>query len=146
MTPLAQRATRALHLARAADPDHTDRDTSQPTRRLRAHQARELAALLGVDPGHVIATADPNRAYGSYPGHLLTITDTTTYRFIPELGTDTVFYLLGPCPGCGAEVPVADIAQLADLGHHLTAGSPAPFHAQRWDTNHQPRCPHGGTD
>lgn len=145
---LAQRATRALELARAADPDHTDRDTSRGIHRLRARLVRELTATLGVDPGDVVATADPDRVYGGYPGQLLTVfDDDCVYRFIPEVGNDDTFYLLGPCAECGADVPVAKIAQLADLGTHLTGGAPsAPHEDQAWDPNHRPGCPNAATD
>jgi len=101
--PLAQRAARALTIAQAADTAYTDWDTPNPvTRRRRGRLARTLAAILGVDPASVIATADPDRSYGGYPGDLLTvIEDDTAYRFVPAEGfSEDGFCLLGPCPTC----------------------------------------------
>lgn len=146
--PLAHRAARALTNARAADPHHRNREDSYPTRRLRARMARELAAILGVDPVTVTATADPDRSYGGYPGHLLTVIDNeVTYRFVPTGGfSEDGFCLLGPCPGCGSEVPVAEINQLADLGHYLETGPPQQFDNQLWDRRHHAGCPHGLDD
>jgi len=146
---IADRATRALDLARTADPDHASREDNGDIRRFRAQLARNLAATLGVDAGLVVATADPNRVYGGRPGHLLTVTDDeTVYRFVPaSVNWDNAFCLLGPCPACGADVPVSEVAQLADLGHYLVAGpSPAHLDDHRSDRNHLPTCTHAATD
>ena len=97
---LAQRAAQALTNARAADPDHRGAHGTYHARRLRARMARALAGILGVDPVTVTAATDPDRSYGGYPGHLLTVIDNdTTYRFVPILGCpDDGFCLLGPLP------------------------------------------------
>lgn len=41
------------------------------------------------------------------------------------------FHLLGPCPICGASVPLAAIVRLADLGVFLAEG-PAPIPDGGW--------------
>jgi hypothetical protein len=84
---------------------------SAHVRRVRAALARDVAAMLGVPPAHVVVTADPLRGYGSggFPGHLIIVHDpddpATIYRFIPETGNSGggggSYLLLGECPGCG---------------------------------------------
>ncbi len=147
--PLAQRAARALTIAQAADTAYTDWDTPNPvTRRRRGRLARTLAAILGVDPASVIATADPDRSYGGYPGDLLTvIEDDTAYRFVPAEGfSEDGFCLLGPCPTCESDVPVVEVNQLADLGHYLDNGPHAALGKHLFDRHHRPGCPHGSDD
>ena len=147
--PLAQRAAQAVAIAQTLDPAYADWDVPNPqTRRRRGRMARDLAAILGVDPACVIATADPDRSYAGYPGHLLTVIDQdTTYRFVPDAGfSEDGFCLLGPRPGCGNDVAVAEINQLADLGHYLEIGPPEQFGPHLVDLNHQPGCPHGSHD
>jgi hypothetical protein len=131
-----ERAAVALARARAAGIPTSLVDTAHQ-RRLRAAMIRDVAALLGVPPEHVLVTDDPVRAYGSMPGQLVTVQDpddpTVQLRFIPEPGnTGTgggAYLLLTPCPGCSLpdavrEVPTMSVASLADLGDALVA-SPA---------------------
>lgn len=144
---LADSATRAFHIARAADPDYDTHDSY--TRGLRAQMARTLALILGLDPVTVIGAPDPTRTYlRGHPGHVFTVTDNdTTYRFAPSIGAREVFCLLGPCLACGAEVPVAEITQLADLGQYITREGlhQIDLNDHRWDPNHPPDCWHTNT-
>jgi hypothetical protein len=103
---------------------------------LRARLVRELAGLLGIDPASVAAAADPDRTHLGYHAHRLTVTEPDptlggddnaagggSFRFIPIIGHETMFALLGRCPDCvAADVPVAAITQLADLGYYLATG------------------------
>lgn len=161
---LSVRAARAYLQAREADPDYGRDELLGHVRALRARYVRELAGLLGIDPGHVVAVDDPARAYGGR-GHLLIVTDPEPrplaraaseqpdetegvgprrYRFIPDLARTGTFRLLGACSGCGAEVATALIGQLADLGLALAPGrAPVP---DPWDANHTPHCPHHRDD
>ena len=103
-------------------------------------------SVLAYAPAHVTDTHpghsnDHSRDHGT--GHT-EIIQVFVYRFIPCLGTTDTFHLLGPCPRCRAEVPIAVIAQLADLGHVLATGAPAePSDELRWDPHHEPDCPYG---
>lgn len=163
---LSVRAAHAYRQACEADPDYGREELLGHVGALRARYVRELAGLLGIDPGHVVAVDDPARAYGAC-GHLLIVTDPEPhppavraadqpdehetsgagprrYRFIPDLAQPDTFRLLGTCPGCGAEVATARIGQLADLGLALAPGvTPAP---DPWDANHAPLCPLHRTD
>ena len=65
-----ERAAVALARARAAGAAASLVDTAHQ-RRLRAAMIRDVAALLGVSPEHVLVTDDPVRAYGSMPGQLM---------------------------------------------------------------------------
>lgn len=137
---LADHATRAFRIALAVNPNHNNND--HRARETRARLARTLALILGIDPVTVVATQDPNLPR---LGHLFTVTDgDTTYQFVPAIEHEGIFYLLGPCPECGAEVPIAEITQLADLGQHLAGHAPPPteFNDHRWDPNHHPTCTH----
>ena len=124
-----ERAVAALGRARAAAVPPTAIDTAFQ-RRLRAALTRDLVALLGVAPEHIVVADDPARSYGAMPGQLVTVHDpddpTVVLRFIPEPGnTGTgggAYLLLGACPGCSdldtlRDVPILSIATLADLGH-----------------------------
>ena len=133
-----ERAAAALVRAREAGVP-VPASTPPYRRRLRAALTRDVAALLGVPPEHVVVTDDPARCYGGVPGQLITVHDpddpTAVLRFIPEPGnTGTgggAYLLLDACPGCSdrttvREVPTLSIAGLADLGHyhHRLAGHP----------------------
>ena len=99
--------------------------------RLRVRVCRDVAVMLDVPAAYVVATDDPDRAYGSHPGHLLTVHDpddpTTVYRFVPEPGLGGIYLLLDECPACAApRVPMATVSGMADLVAHLAATRPAP--------------------
>lgn len=90
-----------------------------------------LAAALGVDPGHVTAVPDSERAHGlsSAPEVRLVVREPGRagrhFEFVPEYGSTERFVLLAPCPGCQRIVPAFAVATLADLGRHLAeAGAP----------------------
>jgi hypothetical protein len=128
---LAERAVRAARAHRAADPDgfHHRHDNPEAWNRWarRARVARTVAAALQVPVDAVLVTDDPHRTYptrtGEVPGDLITVTDLPTghaWRFIPDHTTPgQAWLLLDHCLGCSAEVPVARVATLADLGDHL---------------------------
>jgi hypothetical protein len=139
-------AARAIAAAIATD---AARGTSpKPVQHWRAaHQrsvARMLSVILGVDPVDITIRDDPDRDYGSWNGVLAVVVDPghRSWRFIDIPGVEDVFLLLGSCPSCGGEVPVADIAELGDLGRHLVA--PAILATQPHfigDDNHKTDCP-----
>lgn len=87
-----------------------------------------LAALLGIDPAQVRPEGGWTRVVRRGAPIVLHATDPDdpdrTYRFSyrDPLFDDEPFHLLGPCPRCGAQVPLAEIVRLADLGAFLTDG------------------------
>ncbi|MFC7306799.1 hypothetical protein ACFQVC_21525 [Streptomyces monticola] len=95
-----------------------------------ARIAVRLAAALGLDADDVTVTPDWLRCR-TVPGEpaLATVTDSgETYTFLVRCSyvEDEPFELLGPCPECAAQVPLADVRHLADLGMYLARG-PAPL-------------------
>ena len=120
-------------------PDAPRSGVAVQQRRMRARLARDLAATLGVHPAHVVATADPIRSHGGFPGLLLSVDDLDVddldhqpddggrarFRFVPEAGWDSIYCLLDACPSCGGEVPMAEVSVLADLGLYLEATRPS---------------------
>ncbi|WP_434450150.1 hypothetical protein [Lentzea sp. E54] len=94
-------------------------------------------------------TDDPQREYrtrdGTVPGDLITITEHLTgrlWRFIPDNTTPGIAWLLlDSCPSCGAEIPRAHIAGLADLGDYLDPDSDlSSIIEARDDSLHSPGC------
>jgi len=150
---LAGRAVRVAHAHRAADRDGflcRNNSAEQWNRwARRARVARTIATALQVHVDSVIVTDDPQREYstrdGTVPGDLITVTEHLTgrlWRFVPDNTTPgTAWLLLDLCPGCGAEIPVAHVAGLADLGDHLDPGSDlSPIAEARDDSLHAPGC------
>ncbi|WP_231500202.1 hypothetical protein [Saccharothrix sp. NRRL B-16314] len=150
---LAERAMRAAHAHRAADPHgfHHRHDNPEAWNRWarRARVARTVATALQVPTDAVLATDDPHRTYptrtGEVPGDLITVTDPatgSTWRFIPDHTTPgQAWLLLDRCPGCDAETSVARVATLADLGDYLAPGHNAPLLREIRDiADHQPSC------
>jgi|SRR5947199_4511581 len=96
---------------------------------LRRHRARvteRLIVMLGVPPSHVAVGGDPLHRFGTWPGAVAAVDDPDTgrrYRFLASPGDhETALLLLDECPECaGDQVPVAEIATLADLGRYLAA-------------------------
>jgi hypothetical protein len=156
----------ALARARATGTPVLAATDSAHLARVRAAVARDIGAMLGVAPTHIVVTADPLRGYGGYPGHLITVydpdDDTTVWQFIPETATlasaGGAYLLLGACPGCASDrhVPIATIHGLADLGLHLERVHPTPQERDDPDAvddgsdvpveffddpGHQPDCP-----
>jgi hypothetical protein len=93
-----------------------------------------LAALLGIDPAQVRPDGGWTRIVRRGAPIVLQATDpddpdrTYTFSYRDPLFDDEPFHLLGPCPQCGAQVPLAEIVRLADLGAFLADG-PAPIPA-----------------
>ncbi|KAA2253300.1 hypothetical protein F0L68_33355 [Solihabitans fulvus] len=149
---LSERAVRAAHAHRTADPDGFSRrhDPDQWNRwARRARVARTIAAALQVSVDTVLVTDDPHHQYptrtGPVPGDLITVTDPVTgraWRFIPDFTTPgDGWLLLDQCPDCATEVPLTRIATLSDLGDYLDPDGDAPIADEaRDDSNHQPDC------
>jgi hypothetical protein len=126
---IATAAAAALALGHPPAPAHPDGHDAR-VHRLRVGMCRDVAVMLDVPAAYVVATDDPDRAYGPHPGHLLTVHDpddpTTVYRFVPEPGLGGIYLLLDECPACAApRVPMATVSGLADLGAYLAATRPA---------------------
>ncbi|MFI9811544.1 hypothetical protein [Saccharothrix variisporea] len=156
---LAERAVHAARTHRAADPDgfHHRHDTRETWNRWarRARVARTVAAALQVPLDAVLVTDDPHRTYptrnGEVPGDLITVTDPPTgqaWRFIPDDTTPgQAWLLLQRCPRCSAEIPVAPVATLADLGDHLDPDHDTPPTWMNQDpAGHRPDCTAAGTE
>ncbi|BCL28525.1 hypothetical protein GCM10017557_33840 [Streptomyces aurantiacus] len=101
-----------------------------------ARAAVRLAGLLGIDPVNV--RPDRSWNYLSLPLAPLTLhasdpddpQQVYTFSCRDPWYDDEPFFLLGPCPVCGAEVPLAEIRSLADVGAFLTHGpEPLPEHS-----------------
>lgn len=151
---LAARAVRVARAHRAADRDGflcRNNSAEQWNRwARRARVTRTIAAALQVNVDSVLVTDDPQREYntrdGTVPGDLITVTEHLTgrsWRFIPDNTTPgTAWLLLDRCPGCGAEIPIANVAGLADLGDYLDRGTEplSPIVEARDDSLHAPGC------
>lgn len=156
MTSLAERAHVALaylDLAPALSPYGPYRGEDH------ARTAVRLAAALGIELGQITTIPDTLRRR-SLPGQSViaevTCADTgDTYTFLARNPRfDDPFELLGPCPECGGQVPLANIRHLADLGTYLTRAPLTLQDIDRPDTfpytfptdpGHTRRCRHGGT-
>lgn len=129
----------------AADSGPTPPVETAHIRRARTAMARDVSAMLGVPPNDVVITADPLRGYGDMPGVLITVHDadpvpavadvgvgqldaSRAWRFVPEVGNTGscggAYLLLDSCALCGAEVPMAAISTLADLGLYVEQAGP----------------------
>ncbi|RPE38661.1 hypothetical protein EDD90_1581 [Streptomyces sp. Ag109_O5-1] len=91
-----------------------------------ARTAVRLAAALGLDLDQITTAPDPLRRRTT-PGEPVLATATCPdtsekYVFLTRfpIYEDEPFELLGPCPECSGQVPLATIRHLADLGTHLT--------------------------
>ncbi|WP_431953096.1 hypothetical protein [Actinacidiphila sp. bgisy167] len=118
-----------------------------------ARIALRLAAILGLPLDDITTEPDWLRRRTT-PGEPLLATATcpdTGQRYVflarfPVYEADP-FELLGPCPHCAGQVPLAFIRHLADLGTHLA--SPATHPNDLPDTfptdegHEYPTCPYG---
>lgn len=143
---VVERAKAAARQARAADPHIAQRVPDHSRTAYRRRIARAFADNYGLDPSDVIVTDDPNRTYGTWRGVLITITDADrSFAFIPAFGSEEVFVIVGPCPGCFGDVPLADASDLAAFGIYLDTADdgdgprPPEF---RHDPGHAPTCRH----
>jgi hypothetical protein len=139
---LANRA-RAAADALAADQTTADSIRDQDWYRvLRVKLRTGLACLLSVDPPAIGVRDDPVRRWGAWAWPLLEYTDPDDgrhYAFTCKPANEIVL-ALGPCPACGATVPVARIAYLADLlAHGASRHFPIEFYG---DPGHDPGCQH----
>ena len=161
---IIEQAAAALARTRAttaADAGQTSPVDAAHLRRALTAIARDVSAMLGVPPTDVVVTADPLRGYGDVPGVLITVHDSgpvhhggdgppdppRAWRFVPEVGnTGTgggAYLLLDPCAACGAEVPMAAISTLADLGLYVEQAGPRSPDAPDPDDEdgHRPEVP-----
>jgi hypothetical protein len=90
-----------------------------------ARTAVRLAAALGIGLDQITTAPDWLRRRTT-PGEpvLATVTCPDTgekYVFLSRFPSydDEAFELLGPCPECSGQVPLATVRHLADLGTHL---------------------------
>ncbi|MDQ2709302.1 MAG: hypothetical protein M3Z25_17465 [Actinomycetota bacterium] len=167
---LYERAAHALSRAEQADHDFGVIAPPVGLALARARWITTLSAMLGVDPALVTVADDPGRVEVMPLAQVLTVAvhdahpddqrhrhdqrhrddqgdeaEDAVLRFIPVLGFDGVFAVLGCCQDCGApEVPVAVVTRLADLGAYLRDGR-APDNGWRhtlgWDPIHRRDCP-----
>ncbi|AOR31026.1 hypothetical protein BFF78_08205 [Streptomyces fodineus] len=122
MTSLAERAHAAAVFIRhntAVSPHGRYRGEEH------ARTAVRLAAALGLSLNH-IATAPDWQRRRTTPGEPVLATATCPdtnekYVFLARfpIYDDEPFELLGPCPECSSQVPLATVRHLADLGTHL---------------------------
>lgn len=152
MTSLAERAHAAALFIRyttALSPHHTDRGEEH------ARTAVRLAAALGLGLDQITTAPDRLRRLTAEGAPVLataTCPDTNqTYVFLVRFPAydDAAFELLGPCPECSGQVPLALVRHLADLGDYLArepltpqaladrAQVPVTF---RTDEGHTPTC------
>lgn len=121
-TGLVNRAVRAARTARHVDPGFDARAADHRRTAHRRALAHAFAAAYGLDVTDVVVTDDPARCYGTWRGFLITVTDNgQDFTFLPVPGTDGIFLILGPCPGCDRQVPLADASDLPALGRYLDA-------------------------
>lgn len=139
---IAQRAALAVRRTRAVG-GHLDEVTpNDPEWLLRAHHARTVAAILGVDPVGVIVTRDPVRSASDplrmrYPAYLITVYD--------QSGTDTTANETGQGgPGGPAVYPRYRRSRLPRPGHlravwprspdtcHRVSGRPGSCSGRQW--------------
>lgn len=147
---LLTRARAAREVARRAHPVSYQRRHDDWRGWTQRHTAATwLALTLGLPVDAVTAGDDPDRGYGvegQFPGTLFLACDPgsgQTWRFIPEIGSEHSWLLLGTCPHCCAPaVPVAHIAGLVDLGawHDEQPADRLPASLQG-DPTHDPGCP-----
>lgn len=128
---IATRATAAYRLAQQQREDPASRDGISAGA---ARVAGQLASLLGIDPHQVRVERVRDRR--SLPLEPLTLHATDpddprrgyTFTYLDPSYDDESFFLLAPCPLCSADVPLAEIRSLADLGGFMAAG-PEPLPA-----------------
>lgn len=137
MASLAERAHAAAVYVRrttAASPHGPHRGEEH------ARTAVRLAAALALDLGQITTAPDWLRRRTT-PGEPVLATATCpetgeAYAFLARfpIYEDEAFELLGPCPECAAQVPLAAIRHLADLGTHLARQPLAPDDIPHTDT------------
>lgn len=146
---LGERARQAAATRRTdtAEPP-TWRDRNWATRA--EASAHRLANILGIARGQIAISSAPIRAYGGWVWPRLTVTERggTDYGFIAANNDPYRLLCLGPCPECGATVPLTHLGHLADLGelldyHAGLRGAARPEYAQELvgDPAHRSTCP-----
>lgn len=156
---IATRATAAYRLAQQ------QRGHLSPEDRIAADTARvvgQLASLLGVDPRLVRPERVQDRRSLPLEPVILHVSDPDeaqlgyTFSYLDPSYDDESFFLLGPCPLCSADVPLAEIRGLADLGGFLATGPeplpadggmPPDSYPDAFDEHpaHLPNCPYHET-
>lgn len=122
---LLDRARAASQRALAVDPNYDNRDSTPHRVAYRRRVASAFACAFGVDVADVVVTDDPVRAEW-LAARVSLPTAGQTYQFIALPGTSNVFLVLGPCPDCGRDVPVAETADLPAFGCYVDATHPLP--------------------
>ncbi len=144
---LAGRACDAVDRARRQDPEFDLRPHDVERDTCRRELVRDVAEIFGVGQSAVAVTDDPDRIHGGWRWFRVTITDDgADYRFTSFSGRGDDLRVLGPCPDCGREVPLADVTDLVSLGRvlgartggHLVACPPE----SRYGVGHTSACPH----
>ncbi len=145
---LAGRACDAVDRARRQDPEFDLRPHDVERDTCRRELVHDVAETFGVAQSAVTVTDDPDRIHGGWRWFRVTITDDgTDYRFTSFSGSGDDLRVLGPCPDCGREVPLADVTDLVSLGRflgartddgHLVACPPE----SRYGVGHTSACPH----
>ncbi|MEU3622550.1 hypothetical protein BS329_03645 [Amycolatopsis coloradensis] len=143
---LAGRACDAVDRARRQDPEFDLRPHDFERDTCRRELVRDVAETFGVVQSAVTVTDDPDRIHGGWRWFRVTITDDgTDYRFTSFSGRGDALRVLGPCPDCGREVPLADVIDLVSLGRVLGARTDGHLVAcppeSRYGVGHTSACP-----
>lgn len=137
---LLDRARAAARRARAVDPDFARRDTTPHHTAYRRRVAAAFSAAFGVDIADIVLVDDPLRA----EWHAVRIelaTPEQALHFLAMPGTSNVFLILGPCPRCGHDVPIAETSDLPALGTYLDTTCPMPRPLEyAYDPGHAADC------
>lgn len=137
---ILDRARVAAQRARTVDPDFAHHRPTAHHTAYRRRVATAFATAYGVDLADLVLVDDPVRADWHAVLVLLT-TSERTYQFLALPGTCNVFLVLGPCPHCGADVPIAETSDLATFGHYLDTTQPMPTPLEyAYDPGHTPDC------
>lgn len=137
---ILDRARIAARRARTVDPEFAHRRSTAHHTAHRRRVAAAFATAYGVDVADLVLVDDPVRAEW-HAVRVLLATIERTYQFLVLPGTCNVFLVLGPCPACGAEVPVAEASDLATFGHYLDADHPLPTPLEyAYDPGHRSDC------
>ncbi|MBC3841493.1 hypothetical protein GXW82_18005 [Streptacidiphilus sp. 4-A2] len=154
---IATRAAAAYRLAQQREQLLSRADTADIAR-----VAARLAALLGIEPQLVRPERLRDRRSLPLEPVILQVTDPDepscdyAFSYLDPAYDDESFFLLAPCPLCAAQVPLAEIRSLTDLGAFISAGPeplpgdggmPPDSYPDAFDEHpaHLPHCPYHET-